>query len=88
MENTSTQLTKLGSVVIVCTAFRKGMHLISFKKIAKIIGSQEVRIDRPLMAKVLRMTSSVCSSRIGLSTRYLNHFSPWKSSKEKGLGGR
>ena len=68
MENTSTQLMKLGSVVTVCTNFWYGRHRISLRNTAKIIGNQENSSDIPLMAKVLRNTRSTSAVRTGLDT--------------------
>lgn len=78
---------KLGSVVTVCTNFRKGTHRSSFINTANSMGSQEVASVMPLMAKVFLRTCRSCWILIGFSTRDLNHFRPTKSWMEKGLGG-
>ena len=86
-EKTSTQLMKFGSVVTVCTNLRYGLHRISLRNTAKIIGNQLNAREIPLIANVLTSTRPTSASRTGLDQIYSNHFRPTKVSAEIGLGG-
>ena len=79
---------KLGRVVRVCTAFLKGWFLISDSRMAKAMGSQEVRMPRPLMTKVLHSTSQICLRLEALENMEMNHSKPTNSQSVSLKGGR
>lgn len=53
---------KFGRVVSVWIRLRNHLARISFRQMAKISGKNEVRMFRPLMAKVLMSTCLMVSS--------------------------
>ena len=79
---------KFGSVVSVCTAFLKGWFEISDSRIAKAIGSHEVRMPKPLMTNVLSITSPICARLEGVENMEVNHSNPTNSQSESWNGGR
>jgi hypothetical protein len=88
MVYTSTQLIKLGMVVKVCTTFLKGAWLIKLRKMAKAMGSQEKRMERPLMAKVFVMTLNICRRLDALVKRFTNQSMPTNLVSKSLKGGR
>ena len=80
---TRTQLMKFGTVVSVCTTRRNFMFLISQRKIANAIGSQLVKIPRPLIASVFFRTRMISLTVAGFLNNCVNHLNPTKLSMLK-----